>query len=186
MPGDLEYTPVNPAPMVGEFNNLGRNGYINEQQMRQMQQGGGSKVKQRQHEDVNTNISPTDNFGGPHHPRNHFEPPPQQQQQPLPPQAQAPQRGVVYHNQQQLPLVGVVQQEYTSVNRAGAAGPQPGNISWSHMRRNPVSHIISTCNHYHHLNNISIKCNKEGCHNNNSSSSSNNNNNRAYRRRKRK
>ena len=134
---DLEYTPVNPAPMVGEFNNLGRNGYINEQQMRQMQQGGGSKVKQRQHEDVNTNISPTDNFGGPHHPRNHFEPPPQQQQQPLPPQAQAPQRGVVYHNQQQPPLVGVVQQEYTSVNRAGAAGPQPGNISWSHMPPQP-------------------------------------------------
>ena len=134
---DLEYTSVNPAPMVGEFNNLGRKGYINEQQMRQMQQGGGAKVKQRQHEDVNTNISPTDNFGGPHHPRNHFEPPPQQQQQPLPPQAQAPQRGVVYHNQQQPPLVGVVQQEYTSVNRPGVAGPQPGNISWSHMPPQP-------------------------------------------------
>ena len=39
--------------------------------------------------------------------------------------------------QQQPPPDGVVQQEFTSVHRAGVAGPPPGNISWSHMPPQP-------------------------------------------------
>ncbi len=133
---DLEYAPVNPSLMVGEFNNMGRNAYNSEQQT---QQGGARNTQvdilkqQQQYNNVNTNTSPTDNFNGPH----------QQQQQRLPPQA--PQSGVVYQQQhhhhhqqqQQQQQAGMVQQEFTSVHRTGVAGPPPGNISWSHMPPQP-------------------------------------------------
>ena len=144
---DLEYAPMNPALMVGEFNNMGRNGYNREQQMQQLHQGGAGNTQldilkqqqqytQQQRNSVNTNTSPTDNFGGPQQQ--------QQQQQKLP--MQSSQGGTLYQQQQQQqqqqrqqqpPPDGVVQQEFTSVHRAGVAGPPPGNISWSHMPPQP-------------------------------------------------
>jgi hypothetical protein len=115
---DLEYAPMNPALMVGEFNNMGRNGYNREQQMQQLHQGGAG----------NTQLDILK----------------QQQQQKLP--MQSSQGGTLYQQQQQQqqqqrqqqpPPDGVVQQEFTSVHRAGVAGPPPGNISWSHMPPQP-------------------------------------------------